>query len=849
MKFVKTLLAITIAICVMLSCITVPFAAVDCNTTAKTLVDYTSGNLPLAATTGDIPAKTLTVVDTTVADPAAPAGDKALWFANTDGNGTILSGRGVEVITLTNDAGLSKHVSFDFYVPEAAFYGNIRSAFSRYASNSLTTKNVGFFNGIEFNSAEKADGYVTQVNFKDNGTTIAGTAHLPNGQWHTIDMFINERETDFYADGVYYGSVEGAEEANFQEGSSYGFLGFQLLPGHNSSAIYNNLPNAGIYLDNIKVKKYNTSDVKFCGVAEQIGKIIKVYFTEPVKDGQSLENIKLYNTSAGSAVGETTVALDDDVMTLTIRDTNVLARGDEYMIDFPDDFESITGKKLYADVYFKANSYHPSNVMDFEDYTADVETIKNGVLTALVSSQGNVTRKDNLQIAKAGWMNAGLLGIKDFSNMYSDRGNVVAIRYNEASGRQGEIRSGITILAGNENLSQNTVAMEFDMMIPDRSKLDYFYFGPYSLANGISASGGEVNHSGLKDGAFGGANTQYAHILAPDQHNVSFNSHKEGTIAHRGSRTDSDANYDHSAAYTNGEWCKVRIDIKKTGDNAYETKFWLDGELVSTVTGMSQADRTDTVRGLRFTYQPASWAELTDLVYIDNFKVSKTPDMAMVSKVRLYNPDGEEFGMLTNKVKSTAPKADIFFNGEVDATAAVVTLTEGENTITSKITPDASANKITATFDKLMTPSTEYTITVSGLKKATGEALDDYTAKFTTSDDTGFEITLELTDAQGNVIEDTMNLDLDDVVYVKSSVVNNSGVPVTITYSAATYSSDVLSDVGAKNFTVESGKTFTLDKDSEIPVSATVKALEGIEVGGFAWNASNLKPLIEAVKY
>ena len=135
MKFVKTLLAITIAICVMLSCITVPFAAVDCNTTAKTLVDYTSGNLPLAATTGDIPAKTLTVVDTTVADPAALAGDKALWFANTDGNGTILSGRGVEVITLTNDAGLSKHVSFDFYVPEAAFYGNIRSAFSRYASN------------------------------------------------------------------------------------------------------------------------------------------------------------------------------------------------------------------------------------------------------------------------------------------------------------------------------------------------------------------------------------------------------------------------------------------------------------------------------------------------------------------------------------------------------------------------------------------------------------------------------------------------------------------------------------------------------------------------------------------
>lgn len=847
MKLVKSFSTIVIAICVMLSCITVPFAAVDCNTTAKTLVDYTSGNLPLAATTGDIPTKTLTVVDTTVADPAAPAGDKALWFANTDGNGTILSGRGVEVITLTNDAGLLTHVSFDFYVPEAAFHGNLRSAYSRYATNSLTTSNVGYFNEIAFNSALKESGYVTQVTFEDNTNTAAGTAFLANGQWHTLDMFINGRKTDFYANGTYYGSIEGAE-GNVAEGSSYGFLGFQLLPGYDGR-IYNEAANAGIYLDNIKVKKYNTSDVKFCGVAEQTGKTIKVYFTEPVKDGQSLENIKLYNTSAGSAVGETIVALDDDVMTLTIRDTNVLARGDEYMIDFPDDFESITGKKLYSDVYFKANSHHPSAVMSFDDYTADVETIENGVLTALTSSQGNVTRKDNLQIAVAGWMNTGLLGIKDFSNMYSDRGNVVAIRYNEASGRKDEIRSGITILAGNENLSQNTVSMEFDMMIPDRSKLDYFYFGPYSMADGINASGGEVNHGGLTNGGFGTANTQYAHIIAPDRYNASFNSHKEGAIAHRGSRTDSDANYDHSAAYTNGEWCKVRIDIKKTGDNAYETKFWLNGELVSTVTGMSQAQRTDTVRGLRFTYKPASWSELTDLVYIDNFKVSKTPDMAMVSKVRLYNPDGEEFGMLTNKVKASAPKADIFFNGEVDATDAVVTLTEGENTITSKITPDASANKITATFDKLMTPSTEYTITVSGLKKATGEALDDYTATFTTSDDTGFEITLELTDAQGNVIEDTMNLDLDDVVYVKSSVVNNSGAPVTITYIAATYSSDAMGDVGAKNFEVKSGETLTLDKDSEIPVSATVKALEGIEVCGFAWDANTLKPLIEAVKY
>ena len=854
MKLLKSFSAIAVG-CVMLASANAAFAAVSCDSTAKTLVDYTSGALPFAKISSQIPTKTLTVVDTIASGAEAVTGDKALWFANTDGNGKIVANRGIEVITLTNNAGLYKHVSFDMYVPNAGFHGNLRSAFSRYGTKDLTAANVGYFNEIQFNSAKKEGEYVTQVNFRDNVENTMGIARLKNGQWHTIDMFISERKTDFYADGVYYATTEGTE-VNMAAGASYGFLGFQLLPGYDG-IIYNDAENAGIYFDNIKVKEYNKADVEFCGTVEQTGKVLKVYFTEPVKEGQSLEDINLKITTSGQVCEYTSMALDDDVLTIVLDNTRSLERGTEYVVDFPDNFMSIKGKKLYSDVYFKANAYHLANVIDFEYdsttnvYVADTEVVEDGVITSLTSAQGKVTRKENLQTAEADWMNAGLIGIKDFRNMYSDHGNVMALRYNAASGRGfKEVRSGLTILAGHEDLSKNSVSMEFDMMIPARENLEYFYFGPYSLVGSISASGAEVNHSGLMNGAFGAANTQYAHIIAPDRYNKSFNSRKDGVIEHRGSTTDSNANYDHSKAYANGEWCKVRIDIKKTGENTYETKFYIDNELVSTVTGMNQAQRTDVLRGLRFTYLPVNTLKnITNLVYIDNFEVSVTPDMAKVLRTRIYNRDGEEFGMLSDKVKATAPKVDIFFNGAVDAENAVVTLTDGEKTITSNVVFNSAENKITAELNDLLKVSTEYTVQVRGLKNAEGADLAPYDTRFTTSPEGEFEITLELTDAEGNVISGTEGLEAEDVVYVKSNVLNTTKEDVTIKYMAATYNDKRFENLGAKDIVVKSSTKLSLDKDSENPVSAVVGNTDKLEIGGFAWDSNTFKPLIEAVKY
>ena len=843
MKKVKIIPAMFIAICILLGSVNVAFAAADCNCISEILADYTNGSLPIASNydTGTFPAKTLTVVDTTAVDSSATVGDKALWFANTDGNGVIQTGRGNENLTLTNDLTVNKHIKFDFYVPSAAFFGTLRAAKPKYGLNYLNSQ-MEFASAIEFNSAFKTDRYLTQLNFQGGSLSYVDSIQLPNEQWHRVDMFIGADSTEFYVDGNYICTTKYTD-------TEKGVLGFQLLPGSNGQ-IYND-KNAGVYFDNIKVKKYNTADVKFCGNVIQTGRIVKAYFTEPVKSGQSLENVMLRNTKTGEAVTGTTVTLNDDVMTITLPATNTLERGTEYVIEFPEGFKSIRNKTLYSNIYFNANSHHPSNVVDFDDYTADSETVTNNVITSLTSSAGSTYRNNNIQIAVPAWMNAGLAGVKDFSNMYSDHGNVMALRYNAASGRgYNEVRCGVTILAGLEDLSQNSAAVEFDMMIPQRENLEYLYFGPYSQAGGINASGGEVNHGGLTGNGFGTANTQYAHIIAPDRYNTKFNSRKDGTIEHSGSTTDSNANYDHSAAYTNGEWCKVKITIKKTGTNAYETKFYLNNELVSTVTGMNQADRTDTLRGVRFTYMPKNTVtNITNLAYFDNFKISKSPDRPMVSKARIYNRDGEEFGMLSNKVKASAPRADIYLNGNVDTKGTVVTLTGGDETISSTVSFDSAANKLAVEFNKLLKTSTQYTLSVTGLKDSEGASIAAYNATFTTSDEGEFEVTLELTDSDGNVITDKSGLKADDVIYIRSSVINTTNEAKPVCYIAATYNSESLSDAEVKSITVPSGTSLLIDKDSENAVFATVESIDELEIGGFAWDSlDNLKPYVDAVK-
>ena len=852
MRLVKRFPAMVIAICFILGSINIAFAAVDCDDTARTLADYTSGDLPLASIPGNAPVKTLSVTDTSVVDETAAAGDQALRFANTDGAGTVLAGRGVEVITLTNDAALHKHIHFDMYVPEAEFYGNLRTAYSRYATNFLTTANVGYINEMEFSSANRSEGWTTVVNLKNNANVTGGSVSLANRQWHSVDLFINERATDFYIDGSFVCRVTGAEGTG-TAGFSYGALGFHLLPGYNNSDIIYDGANAGVYFDNIKVKQYDSADVRFCGTAVQNGSEIKVYFTEPVAEGQDAAGVSLYNTETGE-VTEMQAALECDVMTVTLSSPEALSRGTEYMLDMPDTFRSIRGKDLYSDIYFQANSFSPAHVIDFESYTTDVETVTGGVITGFTSSQGAVCRQENLQAAVSTWMNAGLIGVKDFHNLYSDYGNVMALRYNPDSGRgYQEVRSGVLLLNWLPNLANNSAAVEFDMMIPDRSRLDYLYIQPYALNSAYAAgSGAEVNHGGIvSSGGCQTANTQYAHIIAPDQYNARFNVHKGGTVEHRGSATDSSTAYDHSAVYTDGDWCTVKITIVKTGDNAYETKFYLDNELVSTVTDMAAADRTDEVRGVRFTYQPVTTlTNVTNLAYFDNFKVSLNPDEPKVLKTRIYNRDGEAFGMLSDGVKASAAQADIYLNGAVDASEAVVTLVGAGETITTACTYDNRANKLAAVFDSLLKTSTAYTLSVTGLKAVDGTAVAAYSAAFTSSAEEEFEVTLALTDAAGNELTDSSGLSPGDVVYIRSEAFNTTSEAKTIEYIAAAYNGAALAGLGHGCVTVNTGEKLWLDKNAGNAVSVTVNDLANLKIRGFAWDGfTNVIPLVSAVTY
>ena len=841
---------LALVICLSMLCsMSAGFAAADVEYSAETLVDYTNGALPLAISFGTAPATTLSVVDMFAIDSNAAADEEAIRFAHTDGNGTAVAGRGTEAWNLTNDTSLVKYVGFDVYVPEADFYGVLRGAYSRYATNSLTTGNWGFINEIEFSSANRPEGWNTIVNLKNNSGTTDASVKLINKQWHRIEMFINSLETEWYINGEYIGKSVGVEGTG-SAGYTTAFLGFASLPGYNSADVIYNGENAGLYFDNLKVKSYESADEEFMGMAEVkstadvVNGVIKVYFNEPAKKEQSVDGVKLYNTETGAEVPLQSVSYSGDVMTLILAEGGEFSRLMEFMIDMPDGFKSIRGKEIYSDIYFISNRYN--HVIDFENYKADVETVSAGVIKSLTSSQGKVYRKENIQIADPEWMSAGLVGVKDLSGTYSERGNVMAIRNVPDNPRGlGEIRLGITLLSHLPNLAENSAVIEFDMMIPDRSRLNYLYFEPYALNNDFSAgSGTEVNHGGaLTTNVHSTANTQYAQIFAPDNINTKFNVRPDGKLVGKYQDADTNGHFAHSAAYSNGQWCNIKVAINKTGDAAYTSKFYLDDVLVCAADDMSSDDVTDQIRGIRFSLAPAAAVtSVTDLAYIDDLKVRILPDQPKVLKMRIYNPDGEEFGMLSTGVSSMASTADIYLNGVVDATNATVTLTNGDDTITSVATYNSTENKLEVKFDRKMKPGAEYTINVTGLKTSDGTAVADYSAKFTTAEGE-FEVTLILTDASGEEIEDLTNLSTDDEVYISSQVTNETSAEKNLMFIVGAYNADLLTAADIKTVTVGAGESLTLGKDSEEPVMVKVRDVLSLELVGYIWENITYNPI------
>lgn len=845
---IKKLVSVMLGVCVLLSGYTVGFAAADPDFGFEKLMSWNGdATIPNAASTVLVNSLKVKEFD----------GENVIQVVGRNAAGEPSAGRQINYWTLSDNKSLGKRLSFDVYIPQMVYYVSLRACYTRYQSESISGSgaNIGYNSEVIFASNLTADGYVTTVTFNNGDTsTIKGEKNIKNGEWHTVDMYVCDKVTHLYVDGALVGTADAQFDKSISEGFDHAFKGFQLLPGKNGST---DVPgeDAGVYLKNILLTTYDYEDESFVGLCTQDGNQLTVTFSETPAQGQDVSDVSIYNTETGEKLNINTPVISGSVMTIDVLSDFV--SGTEYVIDMPDNFKSVRGTDIYADIYFIGANL-TKNTNGFEEYSLDVDaTDGTGNVTSITSGIGAAATYENFVSAVATWPNDGLLGFEK-----QDGNTVLAIRNTPGNSRRGkDIRFGI--LADEViDLSKGPVTGEFDIMIPKLSEVYAFDIMPYSYNTDVASSPAhEVNYGGIKnDYTFDSSNIAYSMLQAPsvncretskgEETSRKFNLRADGKVVHQNSM-DGNSNYYHSDEYVAGTWTTLKFVISKTSDGVYNTDWYYNDTYFGKQTNACQKDATDYFRGIRFGmyYSGTAPTHYIDIAYIDNFTVSQSFSGEKVAKVRIINRDGENFAMLSRGASATAKTAEIYFGAQLDYSGAVVCLEDGTgNVINTSWTYNAAGNKLVAALDTLLEPATTYTVKVTGLKTSSGSSINDYSASFTTSEESEFIIDLEITDKNGTVITDVSGLDINEKVYVKAEVINTTKEDKGIMFSIATYANNAMQDMDAKEFTVSSGEMLSLGHADLDAISALVKEVKGLSVGAYAWEAfTKIKPRTEAV--
>jgi len=849
MKIARRVLSLILCISVLLSMYTLTNAAADPTFKFEKLMSWNGETtIPNAATT--VLVNSLKVKEF--------EGENVIQVVGRNTAGEPAAGRQINYWTLSDNKSLGKKLSYEVYIPEYVYYTSLRGCYTRFESETIggSGANIGYNFETIFASNLTADGYVTTVTLNSGDTaTIKGTKNIKNGMWHNVELFICDKETHLYIDGAYVGTADTVFDKAINPGFDHAFKGFQVLPGKNGST---DVPdeNAGIYLKNILLTTYDYVDENFVGLCSQNRTELTVTFSESPANDQDLSDVAVYNTEMGNEVSIKTPVIEDGTMKIEL--LSELDNGTEYVIHMPDDFKSVRGTKLYADIYFIGTGIYKA-VNDFEEYASDTDvTDGSGNVSSITSGMGSNATYKNFVTVDASWTNMGLMGIEE-----QNGSNVFTVRNVPTNPRLGkDIRFGILtdeIL----DLKQGNVTGEFDIMLPNIVGIYNFDIMPYSYNESVASTPqAEVNYGGINSGnsyKFDSSNIAYSMLQAPSvfcresgkqEYSAKFNTRADGKIVHQ-ANMDGNQNYYHSGEYTEGTWVTIKFVVSKTGDGTYQTDWYYNGTYFGKQTNEHQADATDYFRGIRFGMYYASGAPSSciDLAYIDNFTVYQTRSAAKVTKVRVINRDGEDFAMLSTGAGATAKRAEVYFGAALDYSNAEVNLEDEDgNVITTMLEYDETDNKLIAEFNKLLAPDTTYLLTVSGLKTILGANIDDYSARFTTSDNSEFIITLEVSDEYGNVITDTSALNIDDKVLVKAEIINATNEDKTVMFSIATYNENSMKDMDAQEFTVLKGESLVLGYDDDEPISAVVKDIKGLLVGAYVCESfADIKPVMEAV--
>lgn len=665
------------------------------------------------------------------------------------------------------------------------------------------------------------------------GATPTTTKDAAIRTWHRLDAICSKENVTFYLDGSCLGMTEVKPEDLEKEANTFNAI--QVVNRADQQTAGVDAQKSGLILDNAKVQVYE-KDALFYATADVQNNEIKVSFSESLdaNSRSKAANAAVYNTRTGEQVATGDVALQSDG-SLVIPVTGTIAAGQEHIIDLPADLKGISGKTIYADIYFTPPMKGDKVYLDFTEYNT------------ITQSTGDILLLDD------GWHPC--INVTDTGD--TDHGKAATV-CNTNLGAATNLRWGIKCGDKGIDITKGTAVIEFDIRIPN-TNYSSFFIQPYSEIEELSdVEQIRTNIDTRNSVDNGGRVSQYCtlslstagQMSAATGQNALGQTYTAGT-AWMMMRANTNqpvicqswagafgGNY-RAAAFNPKEWNTVRLEINSSNVVCYMNEDKMANVLTNATKG---AQATNILRGLRFSQiiPAGNSTKIDDFFQIDNVTFIAPVSDDGITKIRMYNLDGEEFGPMNNAgLKASAEKADIYFSGNVNVDNAEVTLTSGSQTITGSRNYDAAAKKMTAIFDGVMQPGSTYTLTVSGVKDSANEDLTA-TADFAVDGDGEFIIEgLKITDSDGNEITSPSAVTAGQTVYVRAKIVNTSGAPKTALLMGAAYNDTVMNNVNYVPISLENGQKYTT------PIELTVNSNSDLELKAFVWEKfdSNL-PLV-----
>lgn len=734
----------------------------------------------------------------------------------------------------------NKMLSFDFYVYdntipyEIRFVGTSDSAFKNmmcisqfninYATSKITTPNANAVIGVVESGA--GTGAVTE----------SAKASVANRTWHKMDVVFSKNEVKYYLNGTYLGT--GYVAADLVDNTYNSFSTVQVVSrkGCQADSVEN---NSGLYIDNVKVYGYE-DDALFYGKASADGSDITVEFSESVsaQPTQDFSAVEVYNTKTGAKLSTKAPVLKN-LTTLVIQANETLDEATEYLVCMPDNITGISGKKLYGDIYFTTSVGGGRTVAYNEDF---------GEYTTLTGNNTDVMCVDGRWFP---YVNTEDLSASEDAKDAS-HGKVLSITNKNLTAIT-DLRGGIKFGGQKVDVTQGEVSVEFDMKITDTS-FTHFYIQPYTYLDGFSDS--EQMRTNIASNAdSGGRVSQLCTLSFSTGANIEAagtSTNGQGWLQMR--RTDNQPVIAQAYTGLNGnygwkvmdqtQWNKIKLTIDKSTGSFAKVKLYVNDEFVcENSANTAGAQATNYLHGIRFAVKVPAYADQTKtFLQLDNIKVTMPTPTERVEKIRIYNLDGEAFGPMSTGVKASADKAEIYFMSDVDTSDAVAVLNGGGDTITCTLSAyDEQKRILTVAFDKLLKKSTNYTLSITGVKTHGGVEIPSGSAAFTTSD-TGELIIdgLKLTDGAGNEINSISDAVSGSNVYTSVKIVNTLDEDKTAAVITAVYNDTAMTNLNYENLNLPSMSRAVLS--NRLPV--TIKSTEKLVLKSLVWEGfESNKPL------